>query len=101
MVSHFLRTVTKPYHWKEEAGPLETDPILSAATTLDICPGVTAQDLHRDDFIWQQIHEVEQERYHLGSDAGMGLLVAGVQTTKANGATLVSFWDLFLLWYPY
>lgn len=98
IVNHFLRTVTVPYHWKEEEeGKLGTDPILSASTTLEICPGVKAQGLHRDDFIWQQTHEAEQERYCLGSDVGMGLLVAGVQTTMANGATLVRLHFLILL----
>lgn len=88
-----------PYHWKETEDPEEfgTDPILSAATTLDICPGMTAQGLHRDDFIWQQTHEAEQESYRLGSDVGMGLLVAGIQTTKANGATLVRLRAFFRL----
>ena len=90
IIHHFLRTTSKPYHWSEEgAGELVTDPILSAASTLDICPGVKAQGLHRDDFIWQQTHMVEQEEYLLGSDVGLGLLVAGVKTTAANGATMV------------
>lgn len=69
---------------------LGTDPILSAAATLDIGPGVKAQDLHRDDFIWQQTHKAGDEKtYTLGQDVSMGLLVPGVKTTAANGATLV------------
>ena len=69
---------------------LETDAILSVAATLDIGPGVKAQDLHRDDFIWQQTHTAKVgEGYQMGSDFSMGLLVPGVNTTKANGATLV------------
>lgn len=71
-------------------GDLRTNPILSAAATLEICPGVKAQGLHRDDFIWQQTHAHRQEGYLPGSDVGMGLLVAGVNTSAANGATLVS-----------
>ncbi len=67
-----------------------TDPILSAASTLDIGPGVKAQDLHRDDFIWQQKHETKRDEYRIGEDVGMGVLVAGVSTRKENGATLVS-----------
>ena len=90
ILKHFLRTVSKPDHWKEEdAARLATDPILSAASTLSIGPDVKAQSLHRDDFIWQQTHKTEQKTYNLGSDVGMGLLVAGVKTTKSNGATLV------------
>ena len=93
ILNYFLRTVSRPYQWRGDgAKDLATDPILSAAATLDICPGVKAQGLHRDDFIWQQTHEVEQESYRMGSDVSMGLLVAGVKTNKANGATLVSFY---------
>lgn len=95
VLAHFLRTVTKPYHWTDPAaGEVATNPILSAASTLDISPGVKAQGLHRDDFIWQQAHSQEQKTYLPGSDFGMGLLVAGVKTTAANGATLVSRLDL-------
>ncbi|KAM0798055.1 hypothetical protein BDR22DRAFT_823851 [Usnea florida] len=89
VLAHFLRTVTKPYHWVDAAeGELATNPILSASATLDISPGVKAQGLHRDDWIWQQAHLQEQKRYLPGSDFGMGLLVPGVKTTAANGATL-------------
>ncbi|KAL8764274.1 MAG: hypothetical protein Q9194_007133 [Teloschistes cf. exilis] len=89
ILTHFLRTVTKPYHWVGDGyGNLATNPILSAAATLDIGPGAKAQDLHRDDFIWQQTHSETRTMYTLGSDVGMGLLVAGVKTSAANGATL-------------
>lgn len=71
---------------------MATDAILSAATTLDVGPGVKQQDLHRDDYIWQQTHSAHQGHgYSLGSDIGMGLLVPGVKTTVENGATLVRF----------
>ena len=91
VLDYFLQTVTKPYHWSHEgAGDLATKPILSAASTLDICPGVEAQGLHRDDFIWQQTHIGGQKSYMQGADVGMGLLVPGVKTSAANGATLVS-----------
>ena len=89
IINHFLRTVSVPYN-DANAAELRADPILSAAATLDIGPGVKAQDLHRDDFIWQQTHRNENEKaYMLGSDVAMGLLVPGVKTTAANGATLV------------
>ena len=69
---------------------METDPILSSAATLDIGPGVKAQDLHRDDFIWQQTHDAgHQKPYQPGYDAALGLLVPGVNTTMKNGATAV------------
>ncbi|KAL9120234.1 MAG: hypothetical protein Q9187_003213 [Circinaria calcarea] len=97
IINHFLRTVSVPFN-DANAKELGTDPILSAAATLDIGPGVKAQDLHRDDFIWQQTHRVTDEKtYTLGSDVALGLLVPGVRTTAANGATLVvpgsHLWD--------
>ncbi|KAL8819804.1 MAG: hypothetical protein Q9223_001841 [Gallowayella weberi] len=87
IVNHFLRTESVPYNDKGSI-PITTDAILSASATLDIGPGVQAQDLHRDDFIWQQTHTAQGEGYKLGSDVGMGLLVPGVRTTRENGATL-------------
>jgi ectoine hydroxylase-related dioxygenase (phytanoyl-CoA dioxygenase family) len=48
---------------------------------------MSAQKLHRDDFIWQQKHAA-QTAYRVGSDVGIGLLVAGVDTTAENGATM-------------
>ena len=79
-----------PYN-DDGAFELGTDAILSAAATLDIGPGVKAQDLHRDDFIWQQTHVNRVEEYTPGSDVCMGLLVPGVDTTAENGATLVTY----------
>lgn len=62
---------------------------------MDIGPGVKAQELHRDDFLWQQTHiRDRKEKYKVGSDMGLGLLVPGVETTKENGATLVSSFAL-------
>lgn len=77
-----------PYNDKT-ATPISTDTILSASATLDIGPGVHAQDLHPDDFIWQQTHTAQGNGYTAGADVGMGLLVRGTKTTKENGATLV------------
>ena len=110
---------------------IETDAILSASSTLEVRPGVKAQGLHRDDYIWQWRHDVkgrseddrsdendkggtgdgisdsdsgnEQDdgggqrdgnsrivkQYRMGQDVCMGLLVPGVDTCVANGATLV------------
>ena len=90
MLRYFLGTKSTPYNGSVSMS-LETDPILSAANTLDILPGAEAQGLHRDDFIWQQKHESqEQTGYRVGSDVGMGVLVPGVKTTAENGATFVS-----------
>lgn len=81
--------MTVPYN--DQAGKeWATDPILSSSATMDISPGVKAQDLHRDDFLWQQTHTRDrEEKYKIGSDMGLGLLVPGVETTMENGATLV------------
>ena len=91
IINHFLRTVSIPYN---DAGntKLSTDAILSAAATLDIGPGVKAQDLHRDEFIWQhtQLNEKIREKYEMGQDISMGLLVPGVDTYRENGATMVT-----------
>lgn len=92
IVNYFLGTVSKPYNF-DEGVEIATDAILSAAATLDIGPGVEVQGLHRDDFIWQQTHaDGPQREYVLGSDVGMGLYVPGVNTSAANGATLVRLW---------
>ena len=90
IINYFLRTVSVPYN---DAGDfkLGTDAILSAAATLDVGPGVKAQDLHRDDFIWQQTHMDRAEEHTLGADVCMGLLVPGIDTNLENGATLVTF----------
>ena len=86
--NHFLRTESIPYQ-DPNSIKLSTDPILSSAATLDIGAGVKAQGLHRDDFIWQQTRTTPREKYSLGSDVSMGLLVPGVNTNAHNGATLV------------
>ena len=73
-----------------DAETISTDAILSAATTMDIGPGVKAQVPHRDDFIWQTTHTSPcKNGYQLGRDVTMGLLVPGVKTTEENGATRV------------
>lgn len=80
---------------------IKTDAILSVAATLDIGPGVKAQNLHRDDFIWQQTHTVKEKgEYRMDSDVSMGLMVPGVDTTKANGATLVMTSLAMTAWRP-
>lgn len=90
IINHFLRTVSIPYN---DGGHTEiaTDSILSASATMDIGPGVKAQDLHRDEFIWQhtQTNEKTRDRYEMGQDISMGLLVPGIDTYQENGATLV------------
>ncbi len=129
IINHFLRTVSVPYN-DTEGKAIETDAVLSAASTLEVRPGVKAQHLHRDDFIWQWTHgkkvgsqekeegdklkkekgvpnesqnvdsegrngndsgesEGQEQRYEVGQDINIGLLVPGIDTCVANGATLV------------
>lgn len=57
--------------------------------TIDIGPGGKEQIMHRDDIIWHQMHK-HQEKYQVGSDVGIDLLVPGSKTTLENGATWVS-----------
>ena len=57
---------------------------------MEISPGEKAQDLHRDDFIWQQTHVGEKVDYEQGSDVCLGILIPGLKTTFQNGATAVS-----------
>ena len=77
-----------------------TDSILSQATSIATLEGGVSQALHRDDSIWQHAHPSQEETgYRLGSDLGIALLVPGVNTTMANGATLVcrsSMWLPFV-----
>lgn len=87
ILNHFLRTKSVPYH--DRGMCIETDPILSASATMEISPGEQAQDMHRDEFIWQRTHVGFKEKYEPGSDVSMGIIVPGVETTVENGATAV------------
>ncbi|KAL8785047.1 MAG: hypothetical protein Q9195_008807 [Heterodermia aff. obscurata] len=82
----------RPPHRITTRRELVTDAILSAAATLDIGTGVKAQDLHRDEFIWQrtQANKNIRDEYEMGQDVTMGVLIPGIDTCRENGATLVS-----------
>ncbi|EXU96270.1 phytanoyl-CoA dioxygenase [Metarhizium robertsii] len=89
IVNHFLRTVNPPEVDKNSMRARSTNAILSQANSILTLPGGAGQALHRDDSIWQKVHPSQEESgYCLGSDLGIALLVPGVQTTRANGATL-------------
>lgn len=94
IVNHFLRTVNPPEVDKNSMRARSTNAILSQANSILTLPGGAGQALHRDDSIWQKVHPSQEESgYCLGSDLGIALLVPGVQTTRANGATLVSLFS--------
>ncbi|KID79701.1 phytanoyl-CoA dioxygenase family protein, partial [Metarhizium brunneum ARSEF 3297] len=91
IVNHFLRTVNPPEVDKNSMRARSTNAILSQANSILTLPGGAGQALHRDDSIWQKVHPSQEESgYCLGSDLGIALLVPGVQTTRANGATLAN-----------
>ncbi|RYO48934.1 hypothetical protein AA0113_g9730 [Alternaria arborescens] len=89
IVNHFLHTSNSTDVDPNSPIGRRTDSILSQATSIATLEGGLAQALHRDDSIWQHVHpNQEKSGYRLGTDLGMGLLVPGVNTTMANGATL-------------
>jgi hypothetical protein len=90
IVNHFLRTTNPADADRISDSQRSTDALLSQAACITIVEGGEAQPLHRDDAIWQKVHtSQEQTGYRLGSDLGIGMLLAAVDTTRANGATLV------------
>jgi swainsonine biosynthesis dioxygenase SwnH1/2 len=62
------------------------DPLLSISITLWIGPGAPRQRLHRDD----NIHGIKHGggQFDLRKAGQFGCLIAGSQTTRANGATM-------------
>ena len=90
ILDSFLRTLPYPTMTQGNC-VIETEPILSSAATMQISPGEKAQDLHRDDFIWQRTHTDTGGDYKNASETSLGIIVAGSGTTAANGATVVRF----------
>lgn len=93
ILNHFLKTSSIPYNDQGNC-TIETDPVLSSSAAMEISPGEKAQDLHRDDFIWQRTHHSDEGCYKPGSDVSMGIIVAGTETTMRNGATVVRLMSL-------
>ncbi|KAK5632805.1 hypothetical protein RRF57_008520 [Xylaria bambusicola] len=91
VVNHFLRTSNPSEVDLNSATGRSTNAILSQAVSIVSLEGAAAQPMHRDDSIWQKSHQSQEESgYHLGSDIGVSLLVPGVDTTRANGATMAN-----------
>jgi len=66
-----------------------SEAVCSIAMTFDIGPGAKSQRLHRDDKNYHVDHQDQTETgYKVGSDVSIGFLIAGMQTTYENGATL-------------
>ncbi|KAL9623582.1 MAG: hypothetical protein Q9160_002038 [Pyrenula sp. 1 TL-2023] len=66
--------------------PYHIDPLLSVSLSFRIGYGATRQRLHRDD--GTHLIEHESRPYELKKSAQFGCLIAGVETTQANGATM-------------
>ncbi|KAL8928312.1 MAG: hypothetical protein Q9172_000996 [Xanthocarpia lactea] len=80
LTDHGTRRVEKynlPYH---------IDPLLSVSLSFRIRYGAVRQRLHRDD--GTHLIEHESKPYRLSSASQFGCLIAGVETTQANGATM-------------
>ncbi|CBF77160.1 hypothetical protein AN4607.2 [Aspergillus nidulans FGSC A4] len=93
----FIDKATSKYYG-ETKHTYTSEAILSIAMTFDICPGVKAQRLHRDDQNFHVDHEDQTKSgYRVGSDVMMSFMVPGVKTTFENGATLAipgsHFWE--------
>lgn len=90
VTEHFLNKTTSCWY-DDQKHTYTSKPIVNAAITIEVRPGTDKQRLHRDD----KVHHVEHPDqtltgYRVGTDMSMTLFVAGTQTTKQNGATLVS-----------
>ncbi|KAL8672380.1 MAG: hypothetical protein Q9168_003153 [Polycauliona sp. 1 TL-2023] len=66
--------------------PYHIDPLLSVSLSFRVRYGAERQRLHRDD--GTHLVEHESKPYRLGDAAQLGCLIAGVDTTQANGATM-------------
>ncbi|KAK8912959.1 hypothetical protein H634G_10254 [Metarhizium anisopliae BRIP 53293] len=66
--------------------PYHIDPLLSVSLSFRIQYGAPRQRLHRDD--GTHLIEHESKPYKLNNAAQFGCLIAGVETTQENGATM-------------
>ena len=96
LLDPLLRILTKKFvdkttsnFYGESKHTYTSEAICGVAASLVIGPGAKAQRLHRDDKNYHMDHEDQiTTGYRVGSDAMLGFLIAGTQTTYANGATL-------------
>ncbi|KAE8149046.1 hypothetical protein BDV25DRAFT_168089 [Aspergillus avenaceus] len=66
--------------------PYHIDPLLSVSLSFRVGYGAPRQLLHRDN--GTHLIEHESKPYRLNQAAQLGCLIAGVETTQANGATM-------------
>ncbi|KAI0126184.1 hypothetical protein BJ170DRAFT_463100 [Xylariales sp. AK1849] len=63
-------------------------PQVNSAVVLAIGPQASAQPLHRDDVLHHNVNpSVTAAEYTTSRETALGLFVAGIKSTKANGAT--------------
>jgi ectoine hydroxylase-related dioxygenase (phytanoyl-CoA dioxygenase family) len=87
-VTEILLTTTSSNWNGDELFESVSKPQINATAPAAIGPGARAQPLHRDDMIHHpRLPEITAEQYEIGRDTGVGVFVAGVRTTKENGAT--------------
>ncbi|KAK4901998.1 hypothetical protein LTR27_000898 [Elasticomyces elasticus] len=61
------------------------DPLLSISLAFNVGPNAPRQRLHRDD----NIHDTKHESFKLSKVSQFACLIAGCETTRENGATMV------------
>ncbi|TKA69372.1 hypothetical protein B0A55_06163 [Friedmanniomyces simplex] len=61
------------------------DPLLSISLAFNVGPRAPRQRLHRDD----NIHDTKHERFDIRKVSQFACLIAGCETTRENGATMV------------
>lgn len=66
--------------------PYHIDPLLSVSLSFRMGYGAPRQRLHRDD--GTHLVEHESKPYRVNQAAQLGCLIAGMETTQANGATM-------------
>ncbi|QKX58566.1 uncharacterized protein TRUGW13939_05691 [Talaromyces rugulosus] len=71
--------------WEDRTEEFAIDPILNSSLTYHISYGGPRQRLHRDDMIHGIYHHGE---YSLSNETMVGFMIAGVKTTRENGATM-------------
>jgi ectoine hydroxylase-related dioxygenase (phytanoyl-CoA dioxygenase family) len=71
--------------WENQVEEFKIGPLLNSSLTYHISHGAPRQWLHRDDMIHGIYHQGE---YSLSNETMLGFMIAGSQTTRANGATM-------------
>lgn len=72
--------------WEDRTEDFIIGPILNSSLTYHVSHGAPRQRLHRDDMIHGIYHTGRD--YSLSNETMLGFMIAGCQTTRANGATM-------------